>query len=263
MSDVVTVANNAQEAKTAAASDAASRTHIAYMFIIGGALMIVAAGITDVALDHFQAATVFTSVLGVAGTWVSTILVFYFSRENFQVAQASVAKAVDTAKTDSNLSAAMTPIEKLKSLEASGDDLDSSILLGTLCAIASSQETPVPILANTIAKYIIHNASLYRFITDRSLDKNPVVLDEKDPNATTLKEMTSYVIKNGPYAGKTYGDVTKNFLTLSPATTLSVTRANLGSSDGAQDIVVTQSGDRGDKMLWLLTCGDLAQIITT
>jgi hypothetical protein len=220
-------------------------------------------------LDHKQAETVFTAVLGVAGTWVSTILVFYFTKENFQAAQTAVnaavgatvqaAQASSTGRTDSTLSAAMTPLEKLQKIELSGANAETSLPLGTLCKIVSSQDVRVPVLVDGVAKYIVHGASVFRFMADRALDKNPVVLDGSTAN-TTFKEMTDYKLKNGPNQGKTYGDVLSTFVLLPVTGVLSTAKSELMKTAGAQDVVVTQTGALGEKMLGMITSDDLAQI---
>lgn len=57
--------------------------------------------------DKDKIMTIFTTVVAVVGTWVGTILAFYFSRENFEAA------AKSSAATTAALVKQLTPSEKL------------------------------------------------------------------------------------------------------------------------------------------------------
>jgi hypothetical protein len=78
-------------------SDQTMRGLLALTLVLGGITAIVLTAYIDLYSSSTQANSVFTAVLGVAGTWVSTVIVFYASRENFQAAQTVMASAVDSS----------------------------------------------------------------------------------------------------------------------------------------------------------------------
>ena len=247
--------------------DSRTRARLALIFVLGGTAAIMAMAIIDVwHPGNTVADKVFTAILGVAGTWVSTILVFYFSRENFQAAQSTLSAAVVAAQSgsrprvDSSLSAAMTPLDKLTPLPLSGADPEASLPLSKLCSILSAQEESVPILIDGAAKYMVHNSSLFRFIADRSMAGQPVIMTA-GADATTFKEMTAFAIQNGPNKGRTFGDVLSTFITLPLSATVNTAKTELLKASGVQDIVVTQDGSPGGQMLGLLTSEAIAQMV--
>lgn len=246
-------------------SDQKTRAWLAFFFVVAGLSVIAIFGALDEQNPpQTNADKVFTSLLGIVGAWVSTILVFYFSRENFQAAQKAVNQAVTTgiqaaqagsAAAGSTVGAAMTSLDKLRSLALDNRD-ESAIPLCEICNLFDEITTRIPIISDGVAKYVIHDTSLFRFIADRTINNQPV-----DPTTATLKDFLDHKFKNGDIPGKTVREVVGRFVTLPDSSTLADARAALLQSNGAQDVVCTQNGRPTEKMLGLLTNDDISKII--
>ncbi|MBW1841809.1 MAG: hypothetical protein JRI75_08435, partial [Deltaproteobacteria bacterium] len=72
-----------------------------------GGLIVLSIVVVVIGGDLESAKYVFATVLPLFGTWVGTLLAFYFSRENFESATRSVRKMAE----------GLTGIEKLKSIK--------------------------------------------------------------------------------------------------------------------------------------------------
>jgi len=74
----------------AAAPNGSRRDQIAMIVLVSaiGGLVVLAA--TIICLDKASAKEVFNSLLPMFGTWVGTLLAFYFSKDNFEAATRSV-----------------------------------------------------------------------------------------------------------------------------------------------------------------------------
>jgi hypothetical protein len=245
--------------------DQRTRAVLAVGLVLVGVLVIVLFGVLDarVAGKTDGADKVFTSVVGLVGAWVSTILVFYFSRENFQAAEKAVNQAISTglqvaqagsAAAGSTVGAAMTPLERVRSIDL---DAEPTVLVKRdLCSKLDELTTRIPVTVGGVAKYVIHDASIFRFIADRALHKHPQPIEQ-----ATLEDFLTYKFEQGENSGHTVKDIVGRFVTLPVSATLVDARAELLKSRGCQDVVCTQNGRPTEKMLGLLTNDDIAKIV--
>jgi hypothetical protein len=255
-------------------SDQRTRAVLAVGLVLVGVLVIVLFGVlaamTKGKLDG--ADKVFTSVVGLVGAWVSTILVFYFSRENIQAsreniqaAQKAVNQALSTgiqvaqansAAAGSTVGAAMTPLERIRSL-ALDNRLESDVRLRELCDMLDDAiTTRIPVTVGGVAKYVIHDASLFRFAADRTAEHPPTPVED-----VTLDKFLTHEFKRGENSGHKVKEIVGRFVTLPVSATLADARAELLKSRGSQDVVCTQNGRPTEKMLGLLTNDDIAKIV--
>src|SRR6266498_220803 len=111
--------------------------------ILGATIIIVTdAGVTQ------RAQTVLNAVLPLLGTWVGTVLAYFFSRENFESASRSVERLTQLTlqeKLESMpVTSAMTPRSKMLTV----NDPRKEILLDVLAQLESKRAKRLPVLDN-------------------------------------------------------------------------------------------------------------------
>jgi hypothetical protein len=119
-----------------------------------------------------------SAILPLFGTWIGTILAFYFSRENLLAANQTVRHLVDTITSDKKLQSIkargiMIPVEKLKYKEYKTGTDDSKINLKQdfLDYIKTNGISRVILLdENKAAKYALHKSAIESFIAEQYLD---------------------------------------------------------------------------------------------
>jgi hypothetical protein len=133
---------------------------------------------------------VFGALLPLWGTWIGTVLAYYFSRENFESANRSVQQLVDKITSDKKLQTVrardvMIPLEKLVFQELkTGEDLSKFRLKEECIDFLSAKGIKRIILLDEAqkAKYVIHRDLISFFLAEQSLAGNNVV-------GLTLKDM--------------------------------------------------------------------------
>ena len=137
---------------------------------------------------------VFSAVLPLLGTWVGTILAYYFSKENFELANRSVQE----------MAKQMTPIQKLKSIPVrdkmihksnmiklnvtSANPLNKILIVGhILKTLKDAKRNRLPILdRNGFPLYIIHRSMIDKYLANLSIvDK----LSYAELEAKTLEDL--------------------------------------------------------------------------
>lgn len=187
---------------------------------------------------------VFTTITTLVGTWVGTLLAFYYSRENFESASRSMQQTI----------AKLSPVEKLQSMPVVDAMIDRSemgrielkpeqnletLLLSDLVAKFKADElvTRLPILNpdGSIAA-ILHESLLNLYLRD-----NP------DPNGTaTLGDFAKY---------QDNGRMLKLFGVVARDRTLRDAKAAMESQKGCQDVFVTAGGAAAEPVVGWITDG--------
>lgn len=189
---------------------------------------------------------VFTAILPLLGTWVGTIIAFYFSSDNFETASASTRKAVREAKNGGLetfiAGETMRPYDQIEKVEL--DDSDKNKMLDVnleekFTRKLSRAITRIPVFTKSrIAQYIIHESVLYHFSLEFQKE-------------AFLKDLLDY--EGGKYEkiiSSTFAVVSKN-ATLAFAKS-AMERVRQETGEPCQDVFVTETGDKGEPVLgWL------------
>ncbi|HUM46346.1 MAG TPA: hypothetical protein PLD84_05430 [Chitinophagales bacterium] len=117
--------------------------------------------------------TLFTAILPLFGTWIGTVLAFYYTKENLQAANQSVRDLVDKVTSAKKLEAikakdVMIPVEKLTYLEfKTTDDPAAFKLKEDFLDFLTRENIQRVILLNENknARYVLHRSLIERFIT--------------------------------------------------------------------------------------------------
>jgi hypothetical protein len=191
------------------------------------------------------AQNVLGSVLPLLGTWVGTILAYYFSKENFEAATKSV---TDMARQ-------ITPQEKLKSAMAKDKMIplaqmfaknlpaDQLKLVDILADLEQKKKgNRVPILGDKgEAKYILHRSIIDNYLS--SLARTGKTTDEiKAQTIQTLLDQNARM-----------KEMAQSFGCIKQDGTLADAQDVMTKIDDCQDVFVTQTGGREEPILGWIT----------
>jgi hypothetical protein len=231
--------------------------------IVGGAsvlLVVVAVVAIIYSTDKDQTSIqILGQLLPLVGTWVGTVLAFYFTKESFQVAQKG---ALETFKQ-------ITPDEEARSIRAS--EVMIPVASFDKLTIASGQ-TPgdVPIAdvlkgmrrgrlpvvgADGVLVCLIHESTLFEFLKDQA--QSNVSYD--DAVRKSLQDLLDSTRKRRGQEMK-YGDFFRTTTVFVPGdATLHDTKVALSSAPQARDVFVTQNGKPSEPLQGWLTDIDIAK----
>lgn len=189
---------------------------------------------------------VFTSVLPLLGTWVGTVLAFYFVRENLHAATESTMRLTGRPEPRTPVKQAMLPKDKIDAYVLKpGEDASAVKLSDLYDQMQSLKRHRTPILNESGAVlYVVHDSTIASFAD--SMNKDP-----SDPNKFT--ETMADLLQNDEFkkAIEAIGFV-------GPAAVLAEARAVMRSVELCNDVFVTTNGKRGDPIIGWLTNTDLA-----
>lgn len=231
--------------------------------VVGGAsLLLVIVAVVAILRSGDPADTsirIFGQLLPLVGTWVGTVLAFYFTKESFQAAQKG---ALETFKT-------MSPEEEAISIQArevmipvascdrivlaSGQGPEDITLEAVLTAMRRGR-LPV-VTADGVLVCLIHESTLFEYIKDLARDNVSYDAAVKK----TLKDLLDSTRKRRGEQ-MTYRDffrTTTVFVSL--AATLHDARVALSSAPQARDVFITQNGKSSEPLQGWLTDIDIAK----
>jgi hypothetical protein len=229
--------------------------------------------------DTDKIMTIFTTVVALVGTWVGTILAFYFSRENFEAA------AKSSAATTAALVKQLTPGEKLAAtlvkdkmikrsemffvrtpnesinLTKTLEDLEKTGK-GNRIPLLDENDKPVCVLhRSTIVEYLFKKT---RSIAPPDAPANPVIQSPPvvvsppaaglppaaiDPATLTMKDLMADWEKDPKLT-----EMLKNsFALVKESANLGDAKAAMDSRKGCQDVFVTKTGSGNEPVLGWVT----------
>ena len=114
-----------------------------------------------------MAQLVFSSVLPLFGTWVGTILAFYFARDNLQAATASTLALTGRGETGTPVTEVMIAESDWTAYDLGASELPEAIPLADLHSRMSTISPPARRLpvrdASGVVLYVIHDSTLTAF----------------------------------------------------------------------------------------------------
>ena len=179
----------------------------------------------------------FSVLVPLFSTWVGTILAFYFARENFDTANASVQKLVEKLSPDQQFAAtSVQQVMKKRSAIRSltlGPGEDATTSISKLKGLLGNGASRLPVFdPNGVLKYMIHDSTLTRFIADRAVSAPPLDLDQ-----LMLPTLLAHVIGGEPAL-----KICQRNAFVKIDATIADARTAMLALKGAQDVFVTQTG---------------------
>jgi len=195
--------------------------------------------------------SVFNALLPLLGTWVGTVLAYYFSKENFDAASDSVQRMAELT-AEQKLGA--LPVEKemlrlnaITTFQIPPGHAPADILLSDLRRKYDGRVTRLPILdADNAVLYIVHQSMIFRFIADRAL-ATPAI----DISKLTLKDLIDDAETKSNVTNIAFGPI---------STTVAIAKTHMEQQKGCQDFVITQTGRSSEPMLGWITNVDIGRL---
>lgn len=236
-------------------TDAEARVGIAFWLIGIGMFGIVVVSVVAISFASTDtrpemARLVFVSVLPLLGTWIGTVLAFYFAKDNLQAASQTTLdalKLVGTFSEDTPVEQVMTPLSKMNPVRrvANLDDADKLVLSELHASIRATQNSRVPILNNgEIALLIIHEPDIDKYAQSRPVRVESLTADDTVGALRAIPELRAAVGR---------------FVVVPRTATLAQARQKMQEVPECKDLFVTHNGERGGKVVGWLTNSDLAR----
>lgn len=219
-------------ADTADTPGGGTRNHLALGVLIFSAVAITAMAISVILKHSEDSMTVFNIVLPVFASWVGTVLVFYFGRENFDAANKQIKELVrqivpeNSEATTAN--AVMRSVENIIHVEipAGGDDND--VKLSTLIAKFGDSVNRVPVLDDKKRpKYMIHESSIAKYLTSAG--------------GGNRDDTLAAFVANRKKIGLEFG-IDRGFVVVAEMATLAEAKRKMEGQPTCSDIFVTKRG---------------------
>jgi len=193
---------------------------------------------------------VFNSLLPLLGTWVGTVLAYYFSRKNFESASQSVERMV-TLTTEQKLGQLLVQKEMLRPGEISVFQIPAGkspkdILLKDLRIKLGDKITRIPVVdSDGVVLYIVHQSGLFKFIAEKAL------AGAADIEKLTLQGMVDDAeLKNW----------VTNIVYIPESASVADAKAKMDQQKGCQDLIVTKTGGKTEPMLGWMTNVDIGRL---
>jgi hypothetical protein len=225
-------------------SDAKTRGKIAlWVILLGIAGIVLCAGLAiGLATSGSRpeiTRLVFTSALPLFGTWVGTVIAFYFAQAATESTLRLTGRAVDPTALVGQV---MIPKQQIVSLELSDSDLHEIPLSKIREKMTSSGKYRIPILNSAGAvQYVVHESTLTAYELSSA--------DEPAEPARTVADLVS---------APAFRNILKAIGFVGQNATVAEARKKMGSIKGCNDVFVTATGEETEPIIGWLTNTDLA-----
>jgi hypothetical protein len=182
---------------------------------------------------------VFSSVLPLLGTWVGTVLAFYFARENFQAATESTLRLAGL-ETNTPVARVMIREPDIKAYDLGSGEQGQDVPLAAVREKMQAEDPPyrrLPIRdASGVVRYVIHDSTLTAYA-------------DSVGQPTTAINRTLGDLLSDPY----YKALVEAIGFVPEKATVADARAVMVSIKDCNDVFVTASGKRDERAIGWLT----------
>lgn len=235
--------------------DAATRSRLALWVCVAGVAGIAVISTvllwqSDDADRPEMARLVFASVLPLLGTWIGTILAFYFAKENLQAASTTTLetlKAAGTFTDETKASDVMTQLAKISPVRHVLDRAaaEALVLRELYVAMRASQNARVPVLTNDgVALLVVHEPDVDKYAQLQGKPASDLA------DSDTLHELR---------ATPELARAVDTFVAVGEAASVGDARTAMRGEPGCKDVFVTSNGSRSGKVIGWITNSDLAR----
>lgn len=185
---------------------------------------------------------ILTILLPVIGTWIGTVLAFYFGKENFE-AGARETRLTLGQRLDSKAMDAAIPVDKIKSIDVADDAAAKALPLDkidTHLKTIGFARTPI-FTTSKVPLYVVHRQPLDSFVAQHAKANKPLT-------GLTLKDLLD----------STEGAVVKeSFVTVPESATLAEAKAAMEAVKSRQDVFITRTGKADSPVVAWLTNNEI------
>ena len=252
---------------TVSPSDAAVRAKLGIRVVFWSSIGVVLLAIVVILAAAFTGSLkettqlVFTSVLPLLGTWVGTVLAFYFTKESLESASRTTLNVVRSI----NQKLASIPV--LQAMMKAGDVVKATVASGTvgdlpLATIDSLFKTALPNGRNISRLPIVNGAGACIGIVHRSVWMEMQVGGVKlSPAVDVTKDTLAKLLPQKSLAGKTFDDIVKGTIAfVASGQTLEDAKRAMEALSLCQDVFVTQSAKADEPMLGWISNVDITRL---
>jgi hypothetical protein len=225
--------------------EAKIRGYLALGITIVPILSILILGIMVINSDKSKGQTVFNAVLPIFGAWVSTVLAYFFSRENFESASRSVERMAKYLTSQEKLES--TPVSSVmirRDMMVVCDDPPNTILMDISAQLENKDLQRLPILDKTGVPI----ALLYLTDIMNYLYKDKSTISEDDRKKLTVENL----LAEKP-------NYKKCFVIIAENQTLADAQKELSKIPDSRVVLVTKGGRLTDPVVGLLTLLDIVR----
>lgn len=197
--------------------------------------------------DAFEQSSrmLFNALLPLLGTWVGTVLAFYFSKQNFESANKSMERLVNLTSEQKLaqmfVEKEMLRPEKIMMFVLPDATKPEDAKLSDLRGYFRPGVTRLPIVdKDRVVKYIVHQSGLYKFVADKALGG----ADKATIDALTLKNLIEDAELQNWVANIVYVD---------EKASVADAKAKMEAKAGCQDLIVTKTASKDEPMLGWMT----------
>lgn len=191
---------------------------------------------------------VFTALLPLWGTWVGTVLAFYFTKENFQAATENAQKMMEQLSPREKLQSLnvldiMISYDQLKKADLNNDEVPEEIKLSDVkSSIKTNGIKRWPIFKEGVYQYILHLATIDKFLMEQ-------VEENIAPDGLKSLTIASMATSNDPEILQILKDAARF---VPKSATLYDAKTAMDQSHTCNDVFVTESGQKEEKVLgWI------------
>lgn len=202
--------------------------------------------------------TILQTLLPLWGTWIGTVLAFYFGKSNFEVATQALAKHLNPHEKMSSLQVKdyMIPFNELQCLtydESEKEDKDKEIYEILKYKRFEPFNRFAVLDKNGVAKYVIHR-NLFGMFISTQVEKEGADIDKiKELTLKDLVECSDDKIKT----------LLKNSVAVVPINaTLLDAKNKIDSIPECVDVFITETGAAGEKVKGLITNNLILKAVT-
>lgn len=228
-----------------------------WMLVVCGAILaltvlgviIAALRLNDVKESGETFKYLFSALLPLIGTWVGTILAYYFSKDNFDAATQAQRQIVRDLTQERlrtiPVETAMIPKAQIDAISLSPGQAVGSIPVADIVGIIKDKKrTRVPVLdSGGVAQLVLHQSIVYRFIAESG---EAIAQAQARTLDSLLGFADTMVLANA-------------FAFVARSATLADAKAAMDQKAHAQDVFVTANGQAGEPILGWLTNVDIAR----
>lgn len=239
-----------------------TRTKLAMWMVVVGVAIVAVISVVALAVpqgDQNRLETtrlIFAAVLPLVGTWVGTVLAFYFTSDNLKAAAdaqrsttESTVSLLNRLRPQTPVTAIMLPVAQIDPKRQVADDAEAQTLVldELYTAMQTAHQSRLPIFdANTVALYVVHESDI-----DKYAAKNAgLVAGQMGAEQTFATLLADAELKQAVTA----------FAAVSTDAVVGDARSKMDADPALKDLFVTVGGTTATKVIGWITNSDLARV---
>lgn len=188
-------------------------------------------------------------ILPIVGTWMGTVLAFYFSRENFEAASKSMQQTITNLTGEEKLKSTKTKdvminVEKIKHPFSGDKTIDTLTLKDLLRFLEQKGLNRIVVMDGKKAKYVLHKSLIDSFMLDQFLNTDKNKEEIENYTIPQMYEKGSQDVKDKMDKGVEF---------INQDATLFEVQQKMNANLNCQDIFITSSGKPDEEIIGWVT----------